>query len=120
MPSSTSTANNPHVDQALVPVGSRDAHDSAVQVGKFGLSTAATDSKRARACEACRSLKIRCLPDEQNPGAPCRRCRGAKRQCLIIESNRKRQRKADIRVADLERKIDVLTAAMQISSLKVL
>ncbi|PSK60329.1 hypothetical protein B9Z65_479 [Elsinoe australis] len=70
------------------------------------------DSKRPRACESCRGLKVRCDQDPSNPDAPCKRCAKANRQCIYTQPSRKRQKKADGRVADLERKLDALTAAL--------
>ena len=68
------------------------------------------DTKRPRACEACRGLKVRCEPD---PGTgPCKRCKKANRNCVITAPSRKRQKKTDSRVAELERKIDALTASL--------
>lgn len=68
------------------------------------------DTKRPRACEACRGLKVRCDPD---PGTgPCKRCRKANRNCVITAPSRKRQKKTDSRVAELERKIDALRASL--------
>ena len=65
-----------------------------------------SESKRPRACEACRGLKVRCEPD---PGiGPCKRCAKANRNCVITPPSRKRQKKTDNRVAELERKIDQL------------
>jgi Fungal Zn(2)-Cys(6) binuclear cluster domain len=70
------------------------------------------DLKRPRACEACRQLKVKCELDDNNPAAPCKRCLKAGRQCVITAPNRKRQKKADSRVAELEKKIDALTASL--------
>ena len=47
------------------------------------------------------------------PGESCKRCKKAGRQCIISEATRKRTRKADSRVAELEKKIDALTASLQ-------
>lgn len=69
------------------------------------------ESKRPRACEACRGLKVRCEPDPGN--GPCKRCAKANRHCVITPPSRKRQKKTDSRVAELERKIDALTANLQ-------
>ena len=66
-----------------------------------------TDAKRARACEACRNLKVKCEPDPA--GGMCKRCAKSNRNCIITAPSRKRQKKADNRVAELERKIDALT-----------
>lgn len=67
------------------------------------------DPKRPRACEACRGLKVRCEP---NPDGACRRCAKAGRQCIITFPSRKRQKKTDSRVAELEKRIDALTASL--------
>lgn len=68
--------------------------------------------KRPRACESCRSLKVRCAPDTADPEGPCARCRKAKRNCIVTVPTRKRQKKTDSRVAELEKKIDALTASL--------
>ncbi|KAL8937384.1 MAG: hypothetical protein Q9216_004454 [Gyalolechia sp. 2 TL-2023] len=68
------------------------------------------DSKRPRACEACRGLKVRCEPDPAK--GTCRRCAKAGRTCVVTAPSRKRQKKTDSRVAELERKIDALTASL--------
>ncbi|KAJ4173719.1 Rho GTPase activating protein [Fusarium falciforme] len=70
------------------------------------------DAKRPRACEACRGLKVRCEPDPNDEG-PCKRCRKAGRSCVVTMPTRKRQKKTDSRVAELEKKIDALTASLQ-------
>ncbi|KAI4187997.1 MAG: hypothetical protein LQ346_005398 [Caloplaca aetnensis] len=69
-----------------------------------------SDSKRPRACEACRGLKVRCEPDPVK--GTCRRCAKASRACVVTAPSRKRQKKTDSRVAELERKIDALTASL--------
>ena len=71
-----------------------------------------TDLKRPRACEGCRQLKVRCEFDHNNAGS-CRRCTKAKRTCITTVPNKRRQRKTDSRVAELEKKIDALTASLQ-------
>jgi len=73
------------------------------------------DPKRPRACEACRGLKVKCEPGLDNPDGPCRRCAKAGRDCIVTQPTRKRQKKTDSRVAELERKIDALTASLQAS-----
>ncbi|MCJ1474165.1 hypothetical protein MMC13_002823 [Lambiella insularis] len=69
------------------------------------------ETKRPRACEACRGLKVRCVPDPAM--GTCRRCSKAGRQCIVTLPSRKRQKKTDGRVAELEKKIDALTATLQ-------
>lgn len=71
------------------------------------------DPKRPRACEACRGLKVRCEPLPDNPDGPCKRCTKANRNCVVTVPSRKRQKKTDSRVAELEKKIDALTASLQ-------
>ncbi len=71
------------------------------------------DPKRPRACEACRGLKVRCEPDPNNQEGPCKRCAKANRNCVVTVPSRKRQKKTDSRVAELEKKIDALTASLQ-------
>lgn len=71
-----------------------------------------TDPKKARACEACRGLKVRCEPVPEDPEGACRRCAKAGRNCVITQPTRKRQKKTDSRVAELEKKIDALTATL--------
>lgn len=69
--------------------------------------------KRPRACEACRQLKVRCEPDSSHPSGSCKRCAKTGRNCVVTAPTRKRQKKTDTRVAELERKIDALTASLQ-------
>ncbi|KAK4144925.1 transcriptional regulator WAR1, partial [Dichotomopilus funicola] len=69
--------------------------------------------KKPRACESCRGLKVRCDPaDPADPDGPCRRCLKGKRACVVTQPTRKRQKKTDSRVAELEKKIDALTAGL--------
>ena len=70
------------------------------------------DLKRPRACEACRQLKVKCEPDDNHPQGSCKRCAKANRQCIVTAPSRKRQKKTDSRVAELEKKIDALTASL--------
>ena len=70
------------------------------------------DLKRPRACEACRQLKVKCELDDSNPNATCKRCAKAGRQCVVTAPTRKRQKKTDSRVAELEKKIDALTQSL--------
>ncbi|XPS81629.1 hypothetical protein M3J07_013590 [Ascochyta lentis] len=75
-----------------------------------GSAKDAGDFKRPRACDSCRGLKVRC--DQERPDVSCRRCAKAGRPCITTPPTRKRQKKADSRVAELERKIDALTATL--------
>ncbi|THY97330.1 hypothetical protein D6C92_03455 [Aureobasidium pullulans] len=93
----------------------RDRRESAVgadmiDMSPGGAAMLAADAKRSRACEACRGLKVRC--DMDNSGNPCKRCAKAGRQCIVTQPSRRRQKKADTRVAELEKKIDALTQVL--------
>lgn len=81
-----------------------------VDMSPGGGAMLAADAKRSRACEACRGLKVRC--DMDNSGQPCKRCAKAGRQCIVTQPSRRRQKKADTRVAELEKKIDALTQVL--------
>ncbi|KAK4232201.1 hypothetical protein QBC38DRAFT_463392 [Podospora fimiseda] len=70
------------------------------------------DPKKPRACESCRGLKVRCDPDPADPEGACKRCKKARRQCLITQPIRKRAKKTDSRVSELEKKIDALTQSL--------
>lgn len=94
-PSNTSPADRP-----------RSAHDGTPEDG------GTNDPKRPRACEACRGLKVRCELDLNNPSGSCKRCTKANRNCVVTVPSRKRQKKTDSRVAELEKKIDALTASL--------
>lgn len=70
-----------------------------------------SDVKRSRACEACRNLKVKCEPNPE--GGRCKRCSKAGRNCVTSAPSRKRQKKTDSRVADLEKRIDDLQRQMK-------
>ncbi|KAI7506931.1 hypothetical protein KC347_g7274 [Hortaea werneckii] len=103
-PSQIHYAAPPHLDQPNTSPGD-------FQGGEDGGQNP-DDPKRPRACEACRGLKVRCDQDPAHPEIPCKRCAKAGRQCIITQPTRKRQKKADSRVAELEKKLDALTAAL--------
>ncbi|KAF2643938.1 hypothetical protein P280DRAFT_466659 [Massarina eburnea CBS 473.64] len=69
-----------------------------------------------RACEACRTSKVRCLP---HPGSStqCQRCTKAGRLCIFAAPAKRRQRKrTDVRVAELEREVRQLTSLLRPNS----
>lgn len=90
-----------HMESSSHPPGTADPDDPQ------------GDLKRPRACEPCRQLKVRCDPDPSHPEGSCKRCAKARRTCVVTAPTRKRQKKTDSRVAELERKIDALTATLQ-------
>ncbi|KIW83329.1 hypothetical protein Z517_02574 [Fonsecaea pedrosoi CBS 271.37] len=65
--------------------------------------------KRSRACIACRSMKIRCLPVEGQDA--CNACAKVNRECVMPGPPRKRQKTVH-KVAELEKKINALTNAL--------
>jgi hypothetical protein len=59
-----------------------------------------------RACDPCRSLKVRCLTDPAFPHGPCQRCTKTGRACVFAPPQRRKPRKrTDARVAELEREV---------------
>lgn len=65
--------------------------------------------KRARACIACRNMKIRCLPVSGQDA--CLGCSKVNRECIMPGPTRKRQKTVH-KVAELEKKINALTDAL--------
>ena len=64
------------------------------------------------ACESCRTSKVRCLP---TVGAPehgiCQRCERSVRKCIFKErSKTKRRKRTDVRMRELEKRIDILVS----------
>ncbi|KAF5660961.1 cercosporin resistance [Fusarium heterosporum] len=109
-------AHDDHNDAVNTP-GASTEHRDTPQYQNQQLQDAdhdgdGSDPRRPRACEACRGLKVRCEPDPNEEG-PCKRCRKAGRNCVVTMPTRKRQKKTDSRVAELEKKIDALTASLQ-------
>lgn len=94
----------PPVDESHDEEDLEEAHDTP------GSTKSPHDLKRPRACDSCRGLKVRC--DQERPDQSCKRCAKANRACITTPPTRKRQKKADSRVAELERKIDALTATL--------
>lgn len=59
-----------------------------------------------RACEACRTSKVRCLANPDVNSNQCQRCAKAGRSCVFAAPVKRRQRKrTDVRVAELEKEI---------------
>ncbi len=76
-----------------------------------GSSRNAKKARSSRACVACRRMKTRCEIDEAL-GTACKLCIRARRQCIMQSIPRRRKRKTTERVADLEQKINTLTALL--------
>src|SRR5277367_3976182 len=66
-----------------------------------------------RACEACRLLKVRCLPDGTSGSTVCQRCKKSGRICIYAAPQKRRQRiRTDTRVAELEREIRAMRSLL--------
>ncbi|KAI9811984.1 MAG: hypothetical protein M1827_004876 [Pycnora praestabilis] len=77
-----------------------------------GLSEEQHNTKKPRACEACRNLKVRCEYFDNDVDGPCKRCKKQGRSCNVTEPTRKRQRRSETRVSELEKKIEALSASL--------
>ena len=68
-----------------------------------------------RACEACRRLKVRCLPPPSDqPDQKCKRCAKNNQECIFLPRSRTRRRKRiDTRVGELENQIKALSSHFQ-------
>ncbi|KAI4108320.1 MAG: hypothetical protein LQ339_002221 [Xanthoria mediterranea] len=67
-----------------------------------------------RACESCRTRKIRCLPQDASKDAKCQRCAKSGRECIYNSpEKRKRRKRTDARVADLEHMVQMLAARLE-------
>ncbi|KAK0284189.1 hypothetical protein LTR35_005904 [Friedmanniomyces endolithicus] len=79
------------------------------------VSTASEELSSHRACVHCRSQKVRCLPDTNSTNADiCSRCAKAGRPCVFTPMQKRKQRKrTDTRVAELEREMRTMRAALE-------
>ncbi|KAJ7055766.1 hypothetical protein C8F01DRAFT_446010 [Mycena amicta] len=46
-----------------------------------------TSTRTLKACLTCRKRKVRCMPDEQTPNAPCAQCKQRKFECEYEDPN---------------------------------
>ncbi|KAL8850269.1 MAG: hypothetical protein Q9221_004779 [Calogaya cf. arnoldii] len=67
-----------------------------------------------RACESCRTRKIRCLPQDSSKDGKCQRCAKSGRECIYSSpEKRNRRKRTDARVADLEHMVQMLAARLE-------
>ncbi|KAL8801798.1 MAG: hypothetical protein Q9182_004205 [Xanthomendoza sp. 2 TL-2023] len=67
-----------------------------------------------RACESCRTRKIRCIPQDKSKDGKCQRCAKSARDCIFTSpEKRKRRKRTDARVADLENMVQMLAARLE-------
>ncbi|KAK9321703.1 hypothetical protein V1517DRAFT_325666 [Lipomyces orientalis] len=110
-PTSSASAGSSPAQPLLPSIATHSTSDQSPGAGPS--SNANDDHKRSRACDHCRALKVRCVPhDENDPAGTCHRCYKSSRQCVFTVNARKRQKRTDTRVADLEKKLDELTARL--------
>ncbi|KAF3047169.1 hypothetical protein E8E12_011535 [Didymella heteroderae] len=73
-----------------------------------------SDQALNRACEACRTSKVRCLANPDPNSNVCQRCAKAGRECIFAPPVKRRQRKrTDVRVAELEKEIKKMQSLMK-------
>ncbi|KAL8895837.1 MAG: hypothetical protein Q9207_007990 [Kuettlingeria erythrocarpa] len=66
---------------------------------------------QVRACESCRARKVRCLPEDP---IRCQRCARSGRECVYTAPEKRRRRKrTDTRVAELEHMVQMLAARLE-------
>ncbi|ODQ63302.1 hypothetical protein NADFUDRAFT_84457 [Nadsonia fulvescens var. elongata DSM 6958] len=108
-------AANRQLPLAVKPSVSRPVHDYPPTAAPASTpSTSSVYTRRSRACEHCRTLKVRCIPlDASDPLKPCTRCAKSQKECEFKLGPRKRKRRTDTRVAELEKKLEVLQAALK-------
>lgn len=72
------------------------------------------DQALNRACEACRTSKVRCLANPDPNSNVCQRCAKAGRTCIFAPPVKRRQRKrTDVRVAELEKEIKKMQSLLK-------
>ncbi len=83
--------------------------------GKSSMAQPAKPKPHIRACESCRTRKIKCLPqDPSKDDARCQRCTKSGRECIYSSpEKRKRRKRTDARVADLEHMVQILAARLE-------
>lgn len=86
--------------------------DSHARVSKDGPTPAAIPSA---ACDTCRHHKVKCEQlDDNSVPATCKRCTRLDKTCVYSpQPPRRKRRRTDARVGDLEKKIDSLLATIR-------
>ena len=69
-----------------------------------------TTPKKHTACDSCRSSKARCIVTQTTPGSEkCNRCVRLGQKCVFsVGKNRRRRKRTDVRVKELEKRIETL------------
>ncbi|EMC99364.1 hypothetical protein BAUCODRAFT_400846 [Baudoinia panamericana UAMH 10762] len=74
--------------------------------------SAMATSKRARACDACHAIKIKCELGSSGGQPPCERCIRLRKDCIITPPKRQKDR-----VAELEAQVQALTRLLEAQGL---
>lgn len=112
-PSATNGGGGMHSSSSAATTLMPKSDTAGITKNKSKITTATNDSRRAKACNHCRLLKVRCIPSNPDDlSQPCVRCSKSKRECVFHVGPWKRSRRTDARVAALEKKLEVLTAAL--------
>ncbi|KAF2755347.1 hypothetical protein EJ05DRAFT_512873 [Pseudovirgaria hyperparasitica] len=98
--------------------GERHDHDDEEEHGGDPGSVSAQqhggdDAKRSRACDNCRTLKVRCEPADDPNDALCKRCRRTKKNCVTTPASKKRQKKDVSLITQLKQQVDELSAVVR-------
>jgi Fungal specific transcription factor domain len=99
---------------------SAESQSTRSREGQYSATLKASPSDPAvarppKACETCRALKIGCIMDENSTSGACRRCVQSKRRCVRLPVIRRRRKRTDARVTDLEKKMEDLIVALEAS-----
>ncbi|KAK5941377.1 hypothetical protein PMZ80_006655 [Knufia obscura] len=86
-----------------------ESGDEVLEESPNGAQKPEKRKKRSLACQACRNMKIRCNPVEGQDA--CLACSKVNRQCIMPGPARKRQKTVH-KVAELEKKINLLTQSL--------
>ncbi|OAG36470.1 hypothetical protein AYO21_09363 [Fonsecaea monophora] len=95
----------------MEPSDEHEIHSDGSEESDDATAPKARTVRSSRACITCRRMKTRCEIDEAL-GNACKLCIRARRQCIMQDVPRRRKRRTTDRVADLEQKINVLTALL--------
>ncbi|KAL9046960.1 MAG: hypothetical protein Q9214_000342 [Letrouitia sp. 1 TL-2023] len=87
----------------------------AVDAKKSNASpTSKASAPNTRACQACRQRKVRCLPAQSQSEGRCQRCIQSGRECITLApSKRRRRKRTDTRVAELEKMVKELSEKLE-------
>ena len=65
-----------------------------------------------RACDLCRAMKVRCIPDLIRKGM-CHRCASTNRDCIFKPIKTSRKKRTDVRIHELEKEVHAIRAVLQ-------